>query len=126
MGRRKNKGISNIDCIAKSRQIINTFQDNMTVETKDEMQVSVTAIMPTQIEIEKLGRERPGAFASAWGEFGFCFSILISVFMAVRLEPCPQTPCRSIVNPIHAHLTLINRTTLSVASIPSSLQFLLC
>ena len=33
-------------------------------------------------EMERLGRERPAAFKSAWVEVGFCFSLLGSMFVA--------------------------------------------
>ena len=45
---------------------------------------------PTATEIERLGRQRPDNFKTAWAEVGFCFSLLASMFMAVsaseRLE----------------------------------------
>lgn len=34
-------------------------------------------------EVERLGRQRPAAFSSAFAELGFCFSIYVSVLMAV-------------------------------------------
>lgn len=33
-------------------------------------------------ELERLGRERPDVFASIWIEFGFCFALLGSMFVA--------------------------------------------
>lgn len=35
-------------------------------------------------ELEKLGRQRPEAFRTAFAEIAFCFSLLASMFMAVR------------------------------------------
>ena len=37
----------------------------------------------TQSEIERLGRQRPEIFKTAWAEFGFCFSLLASMLVAV-------------------------------------------
>lgn len=37
----------------------------------------------TNFDLEKLGRQRPEAFASALSEILFCFSLLGSMFMAV-------------------------------------------
>ena len=36
-----------------------------------------------QARIERLGRERPAKFKTAWTEIGFCFSLLASIVMAV-------------------------------------------
>lgn len=38
---------------------------------------------PTQLDIETLGRQRPDTFKTRWAEYGFCFSLLASMFMAV-------------------------------------------
>lgn len=37
----------------------------------------------TESEIERLGRQRPEIFKTAWAEFGFCFSLLASMLVAV-------------------------------------------
>ena len=37
----------------------------------------------SQSEIERLGRQRPEIFKTAWAEFGFCFSLLASMLVAV-------------------------------------------
>ena len=45
-----------------------------------------------QARIERLGRERPAKFKTAWTEIGFCFSLLASMVMAVRnlFPPIPK------------------------------------
>lgn len=35
------------------------------------------------MQVEKLGRQRPEVFKTMWHEFGFCFSLLASMLMAV-------------------------------------------
>jgi hypothetical protein len=37
----------------------------------------------SEADIEKLGRQRPDVFKTAFAEIGFCFSVLASMFMAV-------------------------------------------
>ena len=39
--------------------------------------------MLQQIDLEKLGRQRPAVFASALSEYLFCFSLLMTSMMAV-------------------------------------------
>ena len=36
-----------------------------------------------QLQVEKLGRQRPEVFKTCWHELGFCFSLLASMLMAV-------------------------------------------
>jgi hypothetical protein len=36
-----------------------------------------------QVDIEKLGRQRPSVFSSTWSELMFCFSLLSTSMMAV-------------------------------------------
>lgn len=50
-----------------------------TTETDDELL--------QDIDVEKLGRQRPAAFSSAWMEIAFVISILGSLSMAVGLSP---------------------------------------
>ena len=38
-----------------------------------------------QLQVEKLGRQRPEVFKTVWHELGFCFSLLASMLMAVCL-----------------------------------------
>lgn len=40
----------------------------------------------THNELEKLGRKRPEVFSSTLAEISFCFSLLASMLMAVRLS----------------------------------------
>lgn len=49
---------------------------------------------PKGIDVEALGRQRPAAFKSIWSELGFCFSLVISMLMAVSapLQPPPALP----------------------------------
>ncbi len=39
-----------------------------------------------QARIERLGRERPEKFKSVWAEVGFCFSIVMSQVLTVRIS----------------------------------------
>lgn len=39
--------------------------------------------IPTQSELERMGRQRPDIFKTWWAEIGFCFSILGSMLLAV-------------------------------------------
>jgi hypothetical protein len=39
--------------------------------------------IPTKIEIERMGRQRPDIFKTWWAEVGFCFAILGSMLSAV-------------------------------------------
>lgn len=43
-----------------------------------------------QARIERLGRQRPAKFKTVWTEFGFCFSLLASMIMAVSSTPGPS------------------------------------
>ncbi|OIW34151.1 MFS general substrate transporter [Coniochaeta ligniaria NRRL 30616] len=51
--------------------------DKVAVRSDEEAQPS-----STHYDLEKLGRQRPEAFASAFAEIFFCFSLLASTFMA--------------------------------------------
>lgn len=46
-----------------------------------------SATANTIIDVEKLGRQRPAAFATPWAELGFVFSLLGSMAMAVCVQP---------------------------------------
>lgn len=55
----------------------NTVQDAVVLVTETDDELSQT------IDVEKLGRQRPAAFSSAWMEIAFVVSILGSLSMAV-------------------------------------------
>jgi hypothetical protein len=59
----------------------------------------------SKTDIERLGRQRPEAFRTAFAEIGFCFSLLSSMFMAV------STP--------HSIPTLSNVTLRNTSSVDS-------
>lgn len=40
---------------------------------------------PSEMDLEKLGRQRPAVFSTRWAEIGFVVSLLGSMIMAVRL-----------------------------------------
>ena len=40
--------------------------------------------IPTQVEIERMGKQRPDIFATWWAEIGFCFAIFGSMLSAVN------------------------------------------
>ena len=46
------------------------------------------ACIPTQIDIERMGRQRPDIFKTWWAEIGFCVAILGSMLSAVT-QPYP-------------------------------------
>ena len=54
------------------------------IASKDD-QTSQTSEETEEARIDRLGRERPPQFKSAWAEYLFCYSILASQFMAVTL-----------------------------------------
>jgi hypothetical protein len=54
--------------------------DGCVASNDEERQLS-----PIHYDLEKLGRERPEVFASALAEIFFCFSLLASMLMAVRI-----------------------------------------
>jgi hypothetical protein len=45
-------------------------------------------------ELNRLGRQRPEAFGTAFAEIAFCFSLLASMFMAVGF---PQASLRALL-----------------------------
>ena len=47
----------------------------------------------SKADIERLGRQRPDAFRTAFAEIGFCFSLLASMFMAVGVFPDTLNIC---------------------------------
>lgn len=53
--------------------------------TEREVEAGQHAPGLTLKDIEMLGRQRPAVFKTAWAEYGFCFSLLASAFMAVRI-----------------------------------------
>jgi hypothetical protein len=59
----------------------------MTYESSQQPNNDIESCMPTgklsDNDIERLGRQRPDAFPTAFAEIGFCFSLLASMFMAV-------------------------------------------
>lgn len=60
------------------------------------------------IDLEKLGRQRPAEFVNGWVEIGFCVSLLGSIFLAV-----------CIPSDIRDHISNRNRNTSLVVSILS-------
>jgi len=44
----------------------------------------------TEDRLERLGRMRPEKFKSLWAEIGFCFSIVMSQVLTVRIKPNSQ------------------------------------
>jgi hypothetical protein len=51
----------------------------------DDSQFAESAALIDDSTLERLGRERPAFFAGAFPEVGFCFSIVMSQILAVRL-----------------------------------------
>lgn len=61
------------------------IEQNGSLSKDVELGLSVGTLSPA--DIERLGRERPAAFHTAFAEIGFCFSLLASMFMAVCSAP---------------------------------------
>lgn len=64
-----------------SREI--TANDAPRYESKISPSQTTPAWIPTQIEIERMGRQRPDIFKTWWAEVGFCVAILGSMLSAV-------------------------------------------
>ena len=70
---------------------MNQRSEKNDVESSDDAQSSTdvrrsspkSALAPE--ELDKLGRQRPEAFGTAFAELAFCFALLASMFMAVRV-----------------------------------------
>jgi hypothetical protein len=67
-----------------------------------------------EARIERMGRERPSQFKSAWAECGFVFSVVMSQALSVSAFP----------SPINVQVIDINRNTSSLGS-PSFFQLYL-
>lgn len=70
----------------------------MTEDTKAEVDERCgSTYEPALTDVEKLGRQRPAIFTTKYAEVGFCFSLLASMFMAVRcLYPAIYMPTNSL------------------------------
>lgn len=64
-----------------------SYQLIMKHESRDQQTKDTEIGLPlgtlSEADIERLGRQRPNAFPTAFTEIGFCFSLLASMFMAV-------------------------------------------
>jgi hypothetical protein len=60
-----------------------------------ESQQAARETLPTELDLEALGRRRPDIFSTIWTELGFCFSLLTSMMMAVSVH---RKPCRDDAN----------------------------